>query len=354
MKIVVDNKIPCFRGVLEPFAEVVYINGSDINNSVLKDVDALFVRTRTKCDQSLLEGTNVKFIASATIGTDHIDLDYLKKKSIVFSNAPGCNAKGVMQYVHTALFYTACKKGIDLRGKKFGVIGYGNTGKQVALFAEHLGFEVLKNDPPLAEKLGDEGFVSLDYLLSQCDIVSCHIPMDTSTYRLASSDFFHKMKKGSFFINASRGEVVDDEALISYKDKFSAIVIDVWNGEPSNISRELAQCADIATPHIAGYSSEGKINGTAMVIQSFARYLGIKGLYNFTPERVSTPRINVPVTLLKDSSPYEEFFKKQCSLTDQMLTIFPITDIDNIFRRSLSDFERIRGEYTCRTEFVYY
>lgn len=343
MKIVADKDIPFLKGVLEPYSEVLYIKGAEIEPESVNDADALLIRTRTRCNDSLLHHSKVSFIGSATIGTDHVDLEYLKQKGISFVNAPGCNAGGVMQYVHTALFDVACEKGISLKNKTLGVVGAGNTGGRVAFLAEYLGFNVLRNDPPKEALGGDvHHYCPLDYLLKNADIVSMHLPLDESTFEMASESFFSKMKKGAFFINASRGEVVCDEALLNHRNSLSALILDVWRGEPENVSRFLVDACDIATPHIAGYSYEGKINGTTMIVRSLARHFGFSNLIEFDPPHTPTPEI----TFYKNNR-----LLPQKDISKEMNDIFTIREMDSLFRRNISNFEKIRSEYNYRREF---
>lgn len=335
IKVIADNNIPYLQGVLEPFAEVVYMRGGEIDAAAVADADALLIRTRTHCGEPLLHNSRVKFIASATIGTDHVDLDYLASRNIAFANAPGCNAGGVMQYVHTALFAVSSTLRIPLDGKTLGVVGAGNTGGRVAEFGEHLGYNVLRNDPPKMALAADKSlYCSLEHLLRNSDIVTMHVPLDEVTRGMADSHFFSLMKPGAIFINASRGEVVCDEALIAKRQELGALILDVWNGEPDNISGELIDAADIATPHIAGYSYEGKINGTAMIVQAFAAHFGIDDLRNYTPEHTPTPKIDIDGM---DGTP--------------LLELFPIYELDGALRGDPSSFEKLRSEYKYRREF---
>lgn len=346
MKVIVDRDIPFLEGVLEPYAQVVYIKGNEIDFSAIKDADALLVRTRTKCNRELfesgLERSSVKFVASATMGTDHIDLDYLFNQGIAFKFAPGCNAGGVMQYVFTSLYAVAqyARKPFSLEGKTLGVIGVGNTGGRVADLGEHLGFKVLRNDPPRASREGnsDSPFCSLDYLLSNSDIISMHVPLTEVTREMVSEDFFSKTKPGLIFINSSRGEVVDDNALLAAG--LQALILDVWNRESSQISREVLARTDIATPHIAGYSLEGKMNGTAMVVQALARHFRIKELETFAPLAGCMPEVE-----------FKSFSEK--GIADRLLSIFPVLELDKQLRLMPEDFEKIRSEYEYRREFRY-
>ena len=181
MKIVADKDIPFLEGVFEPYAEVVYIKGDEIVREDLIDADVLIVRTRTQCNASLLEGTSVKMVTTATIGMDHIDLEYCQSKGIKVANAAGCNAGGVMQYVFSAVYGVAARKGIKVEGTNFGIIGVGNVGTKVEELARYLGFNVLRCDPPRAAAEGPEGFCSLEYLLENSHIVTMHVPLDENT-----------------------------------------------------------------------------------------------------------------------------------------------------------------------------
>lgn len=344
MRVVADIDIPFLKGVLEPYADVEYLKGSAIDSSSVKDADALLIRTRTQCNEALLGGSSVKFIASATIGTDHVDLEWLSSHDIAFASAPGCNAGGVMQYVFTALYAVAEMKGISLNSKTLGVIGTGNTGGRVARLGEHLGFRVLRNDPPKEAISSDKSiYCSLEHLLCESDIITMHVPLDASTRSMASDDFFSRIPPGAIFINASRGEAVCESALRAAREKLAAVVLDVWNGEPRNISRDTIAIADIATTHIAGYSYEGKINGTAMIVQALARHFGIRELLHFEPPHTETPHIS-----FKDESG-RNLPQKEIALS--LLRMFPIFEVDELLRKNPLDFEKIRSEYVYRREF---
>ena len=340
MKIVADKHIPFLEGVFEPYAEVVYIDGRQINHADIVDADALIIRTRTKCNAELLDGTTVSMIATATIGTDHIDLGYCKTHNIEVHNAEGCNAGGVMQYVFSALYGIAARKGIKLDDATLGIVGVGHVGSKVEAMARHLGFKVLLCDPPRAMAEGAGGFCSLENLLANSQIVTLHVPLDETTRKMADEDFFMLMQPGAIFINASRGEVVDEQALISALPKLGAVVIDTWNNEP-NVNAELVDMVDIATPHIAGYSYQGKQNGTASAVQSVARHFGIKELYDYYPE-TDIPD-HEPLRLdLKDKTHGERAAVFQYN--------YPIFTDDFRFRMDPSSFEKLRSEYQYRRE----
>lgn len=341
MKIVADKHIPFLEGVFEPYAEVVYIDGRQINHDDVLDADALIIRTRTKCNADLLDGTKVQLISTATIGTDHIDLDYCARHGIEVHNAEGCNAGGVMQYVFSALYGVAARKNIKLDGANFGIIGVGHVGSKVEHMARYLGFNVLRCDPPRAAAEGEEGFCSLEYLLANSQIVTMHTPLDDTTRGMADEDFFMLMQPGAIFINASRGEVMNEAALKAAYPKLGAAIIDTWNNEP-DVDEELIDLVDVATPHIAGYSFQGKQNGTASAVQSVAHHFGIKELYDYYPEN-DIPDHEPKLLDLKD--------KKQGEIAAVFQYNYPIFTDDFRFRMEPGNFEKMRSNYQYRREF---
>ena len=339
MKIVADIDVPFLTGVLEPYGEVVYKKGMAITHEDVVDADALILRTRTICNAELLEGSSVKLIATATIGTDHVDFDYCNSHGIQVQNAAGCNAGGVMQYVFSALFGVAARKGIKIEGSTIGIIGVGNVGKKIEQMAQYLGFNVLRYDPPRAEAEGPEGFCSLEYLLENSQIVTMHVPLNETTRNMANEAFFALMQPGSIFINAARGEVVDEEAFMLALPKFGASVIDTWNNEP-NINVDLVEMVDIATPHIAGYSYQGKQMGTAMAVRALAHHFGIQSLYDFFP---ADEPDHEPVLLdLKG--------KNHGQIAAVFQYNYPIFTDDFRFRMEPEKFEKLRSEYQYRRE----
>ena len=341
MKVVADTNIPFLKGVLEPYAEVEYLDGRSIDREALRDADALIIRTRTRCNEETLSGTRVKMISSATIGMDHIDIPWCKAHGIDVQNAEGCNAGGVADYVFSALYGVASRRAIKLDEAVIGIIGVGNVGKKVEYMARTLGFKVLLNDPPRAAKEGPEGFVSLEELLEKATVVTLHVPLDETTRGMAGEDFFSRMRPGSIFINASRGEVVDEGALIHARPKLGALVLDTWCNEP-NVNPNLIELCDVATPHIAGYSYQGKQNGTAMAVQALARHFGIEPLMNFRPaleDEAMTPTI------------LDLWGKSQGEIAAVMQYNYPIFTDDFLFRSSPESFEKLRSEYNYRREF---
>ena len=340
MKIVADREIPFLEGVFEPYAEVFYKQGDSIVKEDVADADVLIVRTRTQCNADLLEGTSVKMVTTATIGTDHIDLDYCASHGIKVANAAGCNAGGVMQYVFSAVYGVAARKGIKLEDAVFGIVGVGNVGSKIEFLAKYLGFKVLRCDPPRAEAEGPEGFCSLEYLLENSNIVTMHVPLDETTRGMADETFFALMKPGAIFINAARGEVIDENALIAASPKLGAIVIDTWCNEP-RINVDLLEVADIATPHIAGYSYQGKENATIMAVRAVARYLGIRALRYYRPH--DEEEGHEPVLLdLKG--------KNHGEIAAVFQYNYPIFTDDFRLRMNPAGFEKLRAAYQYRRE----
>lgn len=340
IKIVADSAIPFLEGVMEPYADVVFIPGNKICHDDIKDADALMIRTRTHCNAELLEGTSVKFIATATIGTDHIDFPYCDSHGIVVRNAPGCNAGGVMEYVFSALYGLASRKAINLEGDTIGIIGVGHVGSLIERMALALGFRVLKCDPPRAAAEGPFGFCDLEYLLKNSQIVTMHTPLDETTRGMADAHFFDLMQPGAFFINASRGEVVCDDALKAAIPKLGPVIIDTWNNEP-NIDKELMDMVDIATPHIAGYSYQGKQNGTAAAVRAVAHYFGFPELFEFYP-KAEFPENEAVKLDLKGL--------RQGEIAAVFQYNYPIFTDDFMFRLEPENFEKLRSEYKYRRE----
>jgi erythronate-4-phosphate dehydrogenase len=349
MKIVADYKIPFLNGVFEPFADVVYLQGNKIKKSDLIDADALITRTRTKCNQELLEGTSVKFIATATIGFDHIDAEYCKKNNIAWANAPGCNSGSVQQWLMAALLYYAKEDGIDLTTRTLGVIGIGNVGSKIVKFAENIGMRVILNDPPKAEKEGTCGYLSMDSILRESDIVTFHIPLNKSgkypTFYMVNEGLLGRLMPGSIFINSSRGEVVDTQALRYAIDsgKLAGALLDVWENEPE-IDSKILDLASIATPHIAGYSMDGKANGTAMSVSALSKFFNFP-LTDWFPDELPSREI-MQYTIDAKKKSY------QSVLTEAVLRTYDIMADDKALRSNLSEFENLRGNYPIRREFM--
>ena len=353
IKIVADNKIPFLQGVLEPFADIAYLPPKEITHENIKDADALLVRTRTACNAKLLEGTNVKFIGTATIGYDHIDAQYCDSQNIKWVNAPGCNSSSVMQYIASALLTLAGREKYNLHEMTIGVVGVGNVGSKVARLSKILGMNVVLNDPPRERKEGKEKFVSLDELIDCSNIITFHVPLIKDgldkTYHLADDLFFGKLKEKKILFNTSRGEVVSSSALKNAIENKIIVnsVLDVWENEP-NIDRELLDLVNIATPHIAGYSADGKANGTATCVREISSFFGLDVSNDWYPTSIPSP-----------GNPKELIFEckgktKQEIISEVILATYDISKDDETFRKSVDTFEKQRGDYPVRREFPFY
>lgn len=291
MKIVADANMPYVRECFSSIGDVEVVGGREITSDAAADADVLLVRSITPVNAKLLAGSRVKFVGTATIGFDHVDIDYLRRNNIGFASAPGSNANSAAEYVIAALLEIAQKHGIELEGKSIGVVGVGNVGSRVVKKCRALGMEVLLNDPPLQRQTGDEKYLPLEELFD-CDFITLHTPLtfegQDKTYHLADEKFFKSLGKECVFINASRGAVVDSAALIAAinKGRLRSVVLDVWENEP-NIDTELLKLVDIGTPHIAGYSLDGKIAGMIMIYRAVCKHFGIEprhSIDDFLPE----------------------------------------------------------------------
>lgn len=351
MKVVVDKNIPFIQGVLEKYAEVVYLEGREISRSEVLDADALIVRTRTKCTRDLLEGTAVRFIASATIGYDHIDTGFCQANNIFWTNAAGCNSSSVQQYMAAALFHLAEELNFELSQKTIGIVGVGNVGSKVARLCAALGMRVLLNDPPRERREGPKDFVSLDTIVEDADIVTFHVPLNMEgedrTFHLVDEKLLSRFRKSQILINSSRGEVVESEALkVCLQNKMLAeCVLDVWEGEPE-IDTQLLGLVEIGTPHIAGYSADGKAQGTSMSVQAFSRFFGLD-LNDWYPERVPLPAITVLETDCRNVS-------DQNVIAGLIQRTYDILADDARLRMSPKTFENQRKKYPLRREFPTY
>lgn len=348
MKIVCDNKIPFLKGVLEPYAEVVYLPGKETTADVVKDADAIITRTRTICNESLLKGSSVKVIATATIGFDHIDTEWVEANGIVWRNAPGCNSWSVKQYIASVLVTLARKHGFDLREKTLGVVGVGNVGSKVAEIASLLGMKVLLNDPPRARKEGPDGFVSLDEIIAKSDIITCHVPLykegEDKTVHLFDEARIASLGKHQILMNSSRGPVVDNKALKAALKSGSILggVLDVWEGEP-DLDRELISLLDIATPHIAGYSADGKANGTMASVRTVAEFLGLP-LTEWAPSGIPAPEQPLEFSIDAAGKSLQEV------LSEAILHTYEVQEDDAKLRSNPELFEKLRGDYQIRRE----
>ena len=278
MLIVADENIPLLDAFFQGFGEIRRVPGRSIDRATVEQADVLLVRSVTNVNRALLEGSKVRFVGTCTIGTDHLDLDYFQRAGIQWSSAPGCNARGVVDYVLGSLQTLAEIEGADLNQRTYGVVGAGEVGGRLVKVLKGLGWNVLVCDPP--RQIAEDGdYVSLEQIIEQCDVISLHTPLtksgNGSTWHLLDRERLNRLKPGAWLINASRGPVVDNAALrdvLLSREDLQA-VLDVWEGEPE-VDVDLADLCVLATPHIAGYSLDGKQRGTAQIYQAFCAHLG--------------------------------------------------------------------------------
>lgn len=348
MKLIADNTVPFLKGITEPFAETDYISSAEFTPGRVKNADALIVRSIDKCTRRLLEGSSIRLITTATIGFDHIDTRYCAEAGIEWHNAPGCNAMSVAQYVLASLLRVSLRKGEPLQGKTIGIVGVGEVGSRLERLCRTFGMEVLLNDPPRALREKDGRFVSLDTIAAESDIVSFHTPLTRegtfATYHLAGASFFRQLKKKPWFVNASRGSVHDTEALIAAKKQglVSELIIDCWENEPS-IHEELLRLTAVATPHIAGFSADGKANGTRMCLEAIGKFFGqkIERLPLVVPPAPPEPVIDL-----------DSFGKER--IAGAVFHSFDPLPIDSLLREQPGRFEWFRSHYDHPREFAAY
>ncbi|MCD8318701.1 MAG: 4-phosphoerythronate dehydrogenase [Paraprevotella sp.] len=346
MKVVVDDKIPFIREAIAQIpVHVIYRPGTQITPADVHDADAMIVRTRTRCNAALLEGSKVSFIATATIGYDHLDTEYLKQAHIEWTNCPGCNAGSVAQYVRSCLLLLEKEKDFDLSRTTVGLVGVGHVGTAVKEAIAPLGVRILLNDPPLKELRQAAGqsaeeFLDLQELQSQCDIISFHTPLVLDgtypTFHLADARFFQGLERKPVIINTSRGAVIDDIQLLRalQNGQVRDAIIDTWEHEP-NLNQELLRQTYIGTPHIAGYSADGKANATRMALTALCKHFHIPASF----------QIHVP-QLPASSAPDSRLSEKERALE----LYNPHADSLNLKLHS-EQFEELRGRYPLRREF---
>lgn len=335
MKVVVDDKIPYIREAIACVAdEVVYLPGSSITAMDVRDADALIVRTRTRCDRHLLADSSVQFVATATIGFDHLDTGFLREAGISWTNCPGCNASSVAQYLETSLLLLQQERSLPLSHSTLGVVGVGHVGTLVAEVGRRLGMQVLLCDPPRAER-GEAGFSSLEELMQSADVISFHTPLvyggNHPTFHMADKTFFHALARKPIIINTSRGEVVDGKALLAALNEglVRDAVIDVWENEP-DIDLALLERVYLGTPHIAGYSADGKANATRMVLEALCAHFKLPhGDFGITP-----PPLPVKVSSIGPLALYD-----------------PRRD-SRALKSAPNKFEYFRGNYPLRRECI--
>lgn len=343
MRIIIDNYIPYIKGVLEKVADVTYLPYKQMTAETVKNADALIVRTRTHCNRELLAGSAVKFIASATIGYDHIDGKYCDQSGIKWTNAPGCNSLSVAQYMATLFCLLQQEKKIKLAEQTIGIVGVGSVGTQVEKLARCFGMKVLINDPPRAQREGNIHFSTLKKVAEQADIITFHTWLSHTgkhpTYHLADTRFFNSLKKKPIIINAARGEIIDSIALKKaiQQGKIGEVILDCWENEP-HIDLELLHQCFIATPHIAGYSADGKANAAMQSVRSVSRFFNL-GLDNWMPE-------TLPKGLDVDFSEQSQY--------DFFTKTYDIVADSERLKHSPETFEKQRSNYPFRREPIAY
>lgn len=353
IKLIADDKIPFLKNVLEPYTNISYLPYDRITKQSIKNADALIIRTRTKCNAEVLEGTSIKYIATATIGFDHIDANFCEQNNIRWSNAPGCNSTSVQQYIAAALVYYAHQKKIQLDTLTIGIVGVGNVGSKIQEISKIFGLKILLNDPPRERVEGGRKFVSLDQVLEESDIISFHVPLSINgpdkTFQLADEVFFNKLNNSKIIFNTSRGEVIDTAAMINAINnrKISFSLLDVWENEPK-IGMKLLNLVNIATPHIAGYSTEGKAKATAVCVNALNDFFNLGLTQNWHPGNLPIP--NNPSIIKIDCAGK----LTQDILYQLIISTYDILQDDQQLRNRVYDFEKLRGEYPVRREFSFY
>jgi erythronate-4-phosphate dehydrogenase len=353
MKIVADSNIPFAAEACAGLGEVEILKASDLSAERLRDCGVLLCRSTRKIDAKLLDGTAVRFVATATIGVDHVDLDYLQARGIGFASAPGSNANSVSEYIASVLVVMAHEMARPLRDMTIGVVGVGNVGRRVVTKAEALGMTVLQNDPPLERQTGDARFRPVEELMD-ADVITLHVPLERegkdATYHMVDETFLGRMKPGAMLINSARGAVADGGALNAAlcSGKMPAVVLDVWEHEP-DIDVDLVANAALGTPHIAGHSFDGKVNGTKMVVDAACEFLGVRAVW--TPEAVmpppEIPRIELDVGGRDDEDVIRE----------AVLALYDVRRDDSPLRRIPKGgsrgeyFSKLRREYWPRRAF---
>ncbi len=357
MKIVADQNIPFVEECFSSIGDVTLVGGRQVTPELVKDADILLVRSITKVNADLLEGSAVKFVATATIGVEHVDQEYLAYKGIGFASAPGSNANSVAEYIVAALLTLGKKYQYTLAGKSIGVVGVGNVGSKVAAKCAALDMKVVLNDPPLARQTGDDKYRPLDEVLA-CDFVTMHTPLtregEDKSYHLAGESFFDALKSGAVFLNSARGKVHDNNALKSamQSGKLAAVVLDVWENEP-NIDPWLLQKVDLSTPHIAGYSYDGKVIGMTMIYEACCRHFGLQATHaaaDFLPAP-EVPEIRIDAEQLK--------LEEERIIHDTVQQVYVINRDDFNTREILLQpedqrgawFDSLRKNYPIRREF---
>ncbi len=355
MKIVADENIPCVTEAFSSLGDVTLVRGRALEPVQVADADILLVRSVTRIDGTLLAGSRVHFVGSATIGFDHVDREYLAARGIGLATAPGSNATSAAEYVVSALLVLSQQQGVELAGRSVGIIGCGNVGSRVRTCLTALGMQCLVNDPPLQAGGAAGEFVALDEALT-CDIVTVHIPLERGgrhpTFHLIEAAALARLRPGSIFINTARGAVVDNTALLEtlqLRNDF-AVALDVWEGEPS-ISLPLLERVALGTPHIAGYSLDGKLRGTEMIYRAACAFFGKPVAWDV--RSVLPPACPLDVAAVTDSD-------GEALASAAVLGCYDVRTDDRRLRELFgmtpqqqpACFDRLRREYPVRREFA--
>lgn len=340
LRLVVEASVPYLRGIIDSVAEVTYLPSDDFSSKNIQSADALIIRSITKCTPDLLRGTNVKLITTATAGFDHIDRNYCEANGILWRNSPGCNATAVAQYVMSSLCRLALRDHFSLKEMTLGIIGVGHVGKELLRLSTAYGMKVLLCDPPRAAAEQDDSFLSLEQLAQECDILSFHVPLTKDepypTYHMINDLLLDKCKdKRPILINACRGAVADTKALIQgiQKSYLRALVVDCWEGEP-DINTSLLAITDIATPHIAGFSADGKANGARMCVEAISEIFDID--FPLLPT-LSPPAPDKPLIDLTEYTGNR--------IEQALLRAFDPMIPDHLLRKDPKQFEQLRKNY---------
>lgn len=356
MKIVCSANLAYAEEAFSTLGETVIKDGRSITARDVKDADLLVIRSTTKVSADFLQNSSLKFVGTATIGTDHMDIPYMEEKGIKWCYAPGCNANSVAEYITAALLEMANKHHISLSGLTVGIIGVGNVGKLVMKKVHALGMNVLLNDPPRqrqqptesGQRSAEPRFIELDWLLEHSDVVTMHVPLSMggqdATYQMAGNEFFHKMRPGTIFINSARGAVMNTDALLGVMEEgiVSHAVIDTWENEPK-IRTDILDHIDMGTPHIAGYSFDGKVAGTVMVYRQACEFLGVEPTW--TPDTL-LPLPEVPTVEIDPTGQQDEE-----ALWNIVRSVYDIERDDSTLRKDPLGFDNMRRKYPVRREF---
>ena len=337
INILFDENIPFAEEAFSGLGKVQLKQGRDITNSDLQSIDVLIVRSVTRVNEILLKGTPVKFVGTATIGTDHLDIEYLRMHNIKFESAPGCNSFAVVEYIFTALVKLAAEYKISLSEKSIGIIGYGNIGSKIAKIADSFGIKTLINDPPLQRATNNNFFVSYEDAIKS-DIITFHVPLNLSgvdkTFHMLSDENLKNFGSDKIILNSSRGSVIANNDLKNIiKQNKNLTVLDVWENEP-RIDIDLLQIVKFGSPHIAGYSLEGKVNGTMIVYDKLCNHL------NINPDwKPLLPTVENSELSFEQTNNIEESFNKLFS------KIYRLEKDDTNFRKIIALEEKDRGKY---------